>query len=95
VTHVIFQNEKKKDKELTSRIEKILMRRDEVVKGADLSTLSSSCFLGHLLTITTDKIEASVDHIVNDCTPTILALTPLLAEPARSRKGLDANNRAC
>ena len=61
----IFQNEKKKDKELTLRIENILRRRDEVLKGVDLSTLRSSYFLEHLLTKATDKIEASVDHTVN------------------------------
>jgi DNA polymerase kappa len=33
----MFQNEKKKDKELTLRIEKILRQREEVVKGVDLS----------------------------------------------------------
>jgi DNA polymerase kappa len=33
----MFQNEKKKDKELTLRIEKILRQREEVAKGVDLS----------------------------------------------------------
>ena len=32
----LCQNEKKKDEELTVRIEKILKQRDEAVKGADL-----------------------------------------------------------
>lgn len=31
-----LQNEKKKDKELTERIEKILKQRDEVIRGVDL-----------------------------------------------------------
>ena len=30
------QNEKRKDKDLTERIEKLLKRRDEVTKGVDL-----------------------------------------------------------
>lgn len=32
------QNEKRKDKDLTERIEKLLKRRDEVTKGVDLGT---------------------------------------------------------
>ena len=32
----LCQNEKKKDEELTVRIEKILKQRDDAVKGADL-----------------------------------------------------------
>lgn len=32
------QNEKRKDKEVTERIEKLLKRRDEVTKGVDLGT---------------------------------------------------------
>ena len=60
----IFQNEKKKDKELTLRIEKILKRRDEVIKGVDLSTPSRSCFLDQILTKATDKIEAIIDQTV-------------------------------
>ena len=32
------QNEKRKDKDLTERIGRILRLRDEVVKGVDLST---------------------------------------------------------
>jgi hypothetical protein len=41
--HTLQQNEKKKDKELTARIEKILKQKEEAVKGVDLgkSTLSS------------------------------------------------------
>jgi DNA polymerase kappa len=31
-----LQNEKRKDKDLTERIEKLLRRRDEVTKGVDL-----------------------------------------------------------
>jgi DNA polymerase kappa len=34
------QNEKKKDKDLTERIEGILKHRDNVVKGVDISTLN-------------------------------------------------------
>ena len=34
------QNEKRKDKDLTERIARILKLRDEVVKGVDLSTSS-------------------------------------------------------
>lgn len=36
------QNEKKKDKELTIRIEKILKLRDEVMQGADICKPSST-----------------------------------------------------
>ena len=32
------QNEKRKDKDLTERIEQLLKRRDEVTKGVDLGT---------------------------------------------------------
>jgi hypothetical protein len=32
------QNEKRKDKEVTERIEKLLKRREEVTKGVDLGT---------------------------------------------------------
>jgi len=32
------QNEKRKDKDLTERIEKLLKRREEVTKGVDLGT---------------------------------------------------------
>lgn len=31
-----YENEKKKDRELTARIEKILKERDAVIQGADL-----------------------------------------------------------
>ena len=33
-----LQNEKRKDKDVTERIEKLLQRRDEVMKGIDLGT---------------------------------------------------------
>ena len=33
---ITVQNEKRKDKEATERIEKLLKRRDEVMKGVDL-----------------------------------------------------------
>ena len=36
IQRVTLQNEKKKDKELTVRIEKILKQRDEVIRGVDL-----------------------------------------------------------
>jgi hypothetical protein len=32
-----MQNEKRKDKELTEHIQRILKQRDEVMKGADIS----------------------------------------------------------
>ena len=35
---LVVQNEKRKDKDLTERIEKLLKRRDEVTKGVDLGT---------------------------------------------------------
>lgn len=35
-----LQNEKKKDMELTSRIDKILKQRDEAIRGADLRKFS-------------------------------------------------------
>ena len=34
---LLLQNEKRKDKELTLRIERILKLRDEAIKGVDLS----------------------------------------------------------
>lgn len=35
------QNEKRKDKEVTERVEKLLKRRDEVTKGVDLGAKHS------------------------------------------------------
>lgn len=42
VSLTVAQNEKKKDKVLTERIERILNYRDDAVKGVDISALSSS-----------------------------------------------------
>ena len=38
---LVVQNEKRKDKDLTERIEKLLKRRDEVTKGVDLGARHS------------------------------------------------------
>ncbi|KAF8904417.1 hypothetical protein CPB84DRAFT_1960811 [Gymnopilus junonius] len=37
-----YENEKKKDKELTARIEKILKQRDEAIRGADISKIENA-----------------------------------------------------
>jgi len=42
--HTLQQNEKKKDKELTARIEKILKQKEEAVKGVDLGKPAVSLF---------------------------------------------------
>ena len=60
------QNEKRKDKDLTQRIERILQQRDEALKGVDLSP----CFIFHSYLIalnlcaTAGSIERKVDHLV-------------------------------
>ncbi|KAF8160747.1 hypothetical protein B0H34DRAFT_350409 [Crassisporium funariophilum] len=46
-----YENEKKKDKELTARIEKILKLRDEVTKGVDL----------HKIELAADQILAQIE----------------------------------
>ena len=43
----LWQNEKRKDKELTERIAKILKHRDEVVKGVDLRTCPGRTTFNH------------------------------------------------
>jgi hypothetical protein len=60
------QNEKKKDKELTARIEKILKQKEEAVKGIDLGKFPSFHFHQpkHPQAIPTARIELSVDHLV-------------------------------
>ncbi|KAH9839306.1 DNA/RNA polymerase [Rhodofomes roseus] len=50
-----YENEKRKDKELTERISRILRHRDEVVKGVDLRSVEQS--VDHLLV----KLEAQRD----------------------------------
>ena len=40
-----LQNEKKKDMELTARIEKILKQRDEAIRGVDLRKCSVMFFI--------------------------------------------------
>lgn len=59
-----LQNEKKKDKEVTARIDKILKHRDEVLQGVDISQYASDCYgyRAHLIPIA--KIEANADHLV-------------------------------
>lgn len=42
---VASQNEKRKDKDLTERIERLLKHRDEVVKGVDLREYSATVYL--------------------------------------------------
>ena len=39
-----MQNEKRKDKEVTERIEKLLKRREEVTKGVDLGTIHNDLY---------------------------------------------------
>ena len=43
-----LQNEKKKDKDLTQRIEKILAIRDDALRGADIGKLLPSYSLTYL-----------------------------------------------
>jgi hypothetical protein len=42
LTPLSCQNEKKKDKDLTERIARILKQRDDVVSGVDMSTFKPS-----------------------------------------------------
>ena len=59
------QNEKKKDRELTIRIEKILKQRDEAVKGADLRESPAYLLLSLFLkSFSQGKIEVAVDQLV-------------------------------
>ncbi len=59
-----LQNEKKKDKELTARIKKILKQRDEAIRGVDLRKsfviLRDVSFI-----LSTDKVELAADQLVN------------------------------
>ena len=41
----IIQNEKRKDKEVTSRIERILKLRDQAMKGVDMSARMMFIFI--------------------------------------------------
>lgn len=71
-----LQNEKKKDAELTLRINKILKHRDNAVKGADISKcLCYSRFIEFTNEIHShaEKIEASVDQTVIETTSYSLA----------------------
>jgi len=74
--HTLQQNEKKKDKELTARIEKILKQKEEAVKGVDLGKLGVSLFhsLRILKPTPTARIELAVDHLVRPA-PTTLSST--------------------
>ena len=65
----IPQNEKKKDKELTERISRILKQRDDILTGVDIGGFVSyvlagqiDLFLGHL-----EKVQIGVDHLVSRC----------------------------
>jgi len=59
-----IQNEKKKDKDLTERIEWILKKRDDVVKGVDISSLNLPSFL-RLTDKSLEQCERSVDRFVS------------------------------
>lgn len=69
-----WQNEKKKDKDLTERIARILKQRDDVVKGADIGTLTLvlvlvlpiySCNATPAHVWWAVKVEAAVDRLVS------------------------------
>lgn len=62
---MIAQNEKKKDKDLTERIARILKLRDEAIEGVDLSKppLPRKCHIE--LTLGQAKIEHHVDKLVS------------------------------
>ena len=63
------QNEKRKDKDLTERIDRIIKYRDEVTKGVDLSMFHSR-FLSPAPKLvmsdhSSEKVKQSVDKLVS------------------------------
>lgn len=64
-SEMIAQNEKKKDKDLTERIARILKLRDEAIEGVDLSKPLLPCKCHIELTSGPAKIEHHVDKLVS------------------------------
>lgn len=61
----VNQNEKRRDKEWTERINKILERRDELIRTADIRESAIHLILGRVLSIyPSARVEAKVDKIV-------------------------------
>lgn len=61
----VNQNEKRRDKEWTERINKILERRDELLRTADIRESACRSILSRVLSIyPSARVEAKVDKIV-------------------------------
>lgn len=70
----IIQNEKRKDKEVTARIERILKLRDQAMEGVDMGARTMFISFAHadednaiLTSRYTGKVEQKVDHLVRIC----------------------------
>lgn len=60
-----LQNEKKKDIELTARIDKILKQRDEAIRGIDLRKCSVILSITFFHLVSAGKVELAADQLVN------------------------------
>ena len=60
-----LQNEKKKDMELTARIDKILKQRDESIRGVDLRKCSVVFPIVFFHPVSAGKVELAADQLVN------------------------------
>jgi hypothetical protein len=60
-----LQNEKKKDMELTVRIDKILKQRDEAIFGVDLRKCSVIFSITFFHLVSAGKVELVADQLVN------------------------------
>ncbi|RXW21284.1 hypothetical protein EST38_g4573 [Candolleomyces aberdarensis] len=59
-----YENEKRKDKDLTERIERLLKQRDEALKGVDIRESLSEVNEAAVSTQPTERVEAAVDQMI-------------------------------
>lgn len=78
------QNEKRKDQDLTNRINKILKMRDEVTKGVDMRACIGPTATDAEADICSDKIESTVDGLVRGTILEDASIVPIQSIASRS-----------